>query len=50
MVLRVRVGMSDLLILVGPRRARDRAVRRLLAEPGPLPTGRGRRGFGERRN
>lgn len=49
MVLRVPIGMTDVVILLGPRRARDKATRRLLAEAAPLPTGRGRRGFGERR-
>lgn len=48
--LRVPIGMSDVVILLGPRRARDRAVRRVLADGRAVPNvGHKARGFGEGR-
>ena len=41
------IGMSDVVILLGPRRARDGAVRRVLTDGRPVPTSGPRRGFGE---
>lgn len=48
--LRVPIGMSDVVILLGPRRARDKATRRILTDGRPVPEVRHRsRGFGEGR-